>query len=235
MRIHTPAGILFSTLLAACTAGTDLHSISDEPISSEIVSSSPTIQAKGQQFITDQATISKEGPAGLSIELPRDFAPFFTESFEIHPTSTELTLGISGEEYFRDKNLSPNLTELYITLAEQEYSGKSYCADDEDASFYITEKKTYVINGYSFTQINEEWEEDAADIITIANKTDTNTCRYVRIATQSASENVIRVLAAEDASDLSEAQLQLLIANTKASKEYFNSIGEQIAQTVSAK
>lgn len=183
---------------------------------------------------TEALTVTKEGPGNLSVKVPESIAQYLTgEGVKTFPNSTELILGISGDTYFKAKNLSPNAAEYFITIAEQKYSEDSYCGNS--ASYYdVISKNTVTVNGYSFTQVNERGERDSGNIITIFNKTNKNTCRYVRLATESAPEHLIRALASEDPKS-DKKQIDLLVKNTKVSRDYFNALSEQIAKTISAK
>lgn len=182
---------------------------------------------------TIETTVTKEGPGGLSVKVPKTIAQYLTEETRTYPESTELILYLGGENYFKSINLSPNGAEFWITIAEEEYDESTHCGSN--AFFFdVISKKSYIINGYSFTQVNERGERDSGNIIRIFNKTNKNTCRYVSIATESVTEDLIRALAAEQPNNAG-LDIDLNVKNTNASRIYFNKLGEEIAKTVSAK
>jgi biopolymer transport protein ExbD len=183
---------------------------------------------------TQTLFVTKEGPGDLSIKIPVDIAPYFTdEGVETFLDSKKLTLSISASIYFQAQKLSPNAAEYFITMAEEPFDENSYCGSEAPYS-NLTSKKDFLIDGYTFTRIDEQGDRDSGNVITLFNKTNKKTCRYVRFATESVPEELVRALASEDPKT-DKKQLELLIKNTKLGKDQFNTISEQLVKTISAK
>lgn len=211
----------------------------DDVISTFKFTNSNGVNASDTELLTTQDTVTKEGPGGLSIKIPKDIAQYLSGETKTFPNpyiGTQLKISLYGgnkNAFFKEKSLYPSGAEYWITIGEQKYGDDSYC-NGSGTHHTITSKETYSINGYSFTQTNENDEEDGTHVITIFNVTNKNTCRYIIFLAESISEISIRRYAAEDP-NADQKQIELMIKNTKISREYFNNLSEQIVKTVSAK